>query len=75
MGLKFMSAYENYLVFRSCLHQIGSCVARPFSLEFQPREVDFCLEVVVRSYSQGGEHWAVGLLGLRAPPPGQPGAG
>ena len=34
------------------LHQIGSCVARPFSLEFQPREVDFCLEEVVRSYRE-----------------------
>ena len=32
------------------LQQIGSCVARPFTLEFQPREVDFCLEEVVRSY-------------------------
>ena len=34
------------------LHQIGSCVAFPFILEFQPREVDFCLEEVVRSYRE-----------------------
>ena len=34
------------------LQQIGSCLARPFTLEFQPREVDFCLEEVVRSYRE-----------------------
>ena len=34
------------------LQQIGSSVARPFILEFQPREVDFCLEEVVMSYRE-----------------------
>ena len=34
------------------LQQIASCVARPFTLEFQPREVDFCLEEVVMSYRE-----------------------
>ena len=36
----------------SYLQQISFFVARPFSLEFQPREVDFCLEEVVRSYRE-----------------------
>ena len=34
------------------LQQIGSRVARPFTLEFQPVQVDFCLEEVVRSYRE-----------------------
>ena len=34
------------------LNQIGSCVAHPFSLEFELMEVDYCLEEVVRNYKE-----------------------